>query len=153
MAGAGTFAMTSPFTPSVQNVIPAKYLGTTVGALPVQGMIVGLCTAVFVTWYMHKQANKCRENGEHFIPLPSDVEIPENSKRPNMVVSFIPLVTLIIVLNVFKFSIEASLFTAIFTALICYFPYFPKNINEMWKRFTGSNRLYVRVIPLTSNAN
>ena len=28
IAGAGTFAMTAPFTPSTQNIIPTRYLGT-----------------------------------------------------------------------------------------------------------------------------
>lgn len=150
MAGAGTFAMTSPFTPSVQNVIPAKYLGTTVGALPIHGTIVALFTAAFVIWYMHNQAKKLKKSGEHFIPLPSDVEIQENVKYPNMIISFIPLITLIVVLNVFKFSIEASLFTGIVVALICYLPYLPKNINEMWKHVSVATSDSVGAIMNTS---
>lgn len=150
MAGAGTFAMTSPFTPSVQNVIPAKYLGTTVGALPVLGTVVALATAVFVTWYMHNEANKCRKNGEHFVPLPSDIEMPENTKRPGMMLSFTPLVVLIVVLNVLKFSIEASLFAGIVAALICYFPYIPKDLSEMWKHVSVATSDSVGAIMNTS---
>lgn len=150
MAGGGTFAMTSPFTPSVQNVIPTGYLGTTVGALPVHGIIVSLFTAAFAIWWMQLATKKAKLSGEHFIPLDSDIEIPEDTKRPNFLLSLIPLIVLIVVLNVFKFTIEASLFAGIIAALLCYFPYIPKNMPVLWKHTSVATSDGINAIMNTS---
>lgn len=136
VAGTCTFSMTSPFTPSVQNIIPTKYLGTDVTALAGPGIIVTIFTAVMVIWWMQRMGAKAKARGEGFVPLASDVEVSEDSKRPNMIISLIPLVVLIVSLNVLKFSIEGALFTGIIAALACYFPYIPKNLTVLWKHVT-----------------
>lgn len=150
MAGAATFAMTAPFAPSVQNVVPTKYLSTTVAALPIHGIIIAIFQAIFVIWYMHHQMIKCKKNGEHFVPLASDVEVSDTGKRPNLIFSLIPLVTLITVLNVFKFSIEASLLAGIVACIICYFPYFPKDMSQIWKHVSVATSDGITAIMNTS---
>lgn len=58
MCGAGTFTMTGPFSPAIQNVIPTNYLGTTVSAAAVPGTIAALFCAVLGILYMQWRCQK-----------------------------------------------------------------------------------------------
>lgn len=150
MAGGATFAMTAPYTPSVQNIIPTSYLGTHVSACAGPGVIVALFTAVLVTLWMQREVVKAKERGEHFVPHPDDYDLDEDAKRPSFILALIPLITLIVVLNVFKFSLEGSLVTGIAVATICYFASVPKNLEVIWKHVTDSTVGTAGVITSTS---
>ena len=51
--GIGTFTMTMlPGTPSIQNVVPTTYLGTTVTAAPLMGIVATVVAIVVGIWYM-----------------------------------------------------------------------------------------------------
>ena len=134
MVGGGTFTMTMPFSPAIQNIIPTTYLGTTASA----GMGVGLIGAVFCflagSIYMHKRQQQCKKNGEHFVPLPSDVEVDPDAKRPSVLISILPMVILLICLNGIGLAIELSLLAAIISGLILYFPYYPHDAKTLWKK-------------------
>lgn len=100
MLGLGTFTMTMlPGTPSVQNVVPTKYLGTTLTAAPLLGIIGTIVAIVFGLWYMKHALNKSLAKGETFDDFNTsnlDLENEEKS-TPNFYLSILPIVVLIII--------------------------------------------------------
>ena len=71
--GAGTFTLTAlPGTPSVQNVISASALGTDVFAAPMLGLIGGGVMLAGGLWYLERQRQIAKANGEGFEPGPRD---------------------------------------------------------------------------------
>ncbi|SMC49169.1 GntP family permease [Papillibacter cinnamivorans] len=135
MCGAGTFTMTGPFSPAIQNVIPTTYLGTTVAAAAVPGVITAVFCAVLGILYMQWRVKKVRLAGEHFVSLTEDVVIQEDAKRPNFILSILPLVILIFTLNVLKFPIEGALLAGVISGIVLYFPYIPKDFKFLVKSF------------------
>ncbi|MPM00145.1 hypothetical protein SDC9_46368 [bioreactor metagenome] len=139
IAGAATFAMTSPFSPAVQNIIPTSYLGTTVSACAVPGSIAAVFMAVMVILYMNRQVAKCRDKGEGFEPIEGENhKIRSKEELPHIVIALLPMVLLIISLNVLKWKIEVSLLVGIASALVFYFKYLPKNFKALWKHVNSS---------------
>jgi H+/gluconate symporter-like permease len=89
MLGFGTFTMTMlPGTPSIQNVVPTVYLGTTLTAAPVLGLIATLVAMLFSFWFINYTLKKSVAQGKTF----ADFEIPnsevqkENRKVPPLLV-------------------------------------------------------------------
>ena len=74
IAGAATFAMTAPFTPSTQNIIPMAYLGTSLSAGMVPGIIGSVFCAIVVCIYMQWRVGSVKAKGEHYVPLPGEVK-------------------------------------------------------------------------------
>lgn len=135
MCGAGTFTMTGPFSPAIQNVIPTNYLGTTVSAAAVPGTIAALFCAVLGILYMQWRVKKVRLAGEHFMTLKEETALDENAKRPSFILSILPLVILIFTLNILKFPIEGALLSGFLSGIVCYFPYIPKDFSFLVKSF------------------
>ena len=97
MLGLGTFTMTMlPGTPSIQNVIPTTYLGTTLTAAPLLGIIGTVVAIAFGLWYMRRTLNKSLEKGETF----ADFDVKESNEAlkteiPSFGVSIMPIGLLI----------------------------------------------------------
>jgi len=94
--GAGTLTMTMvPGTPALTNVIPTQYLGTTIYAAPVLGIILSVICAVLGLSYLNWQAALWKKKGEHFVPGPNDVVEPitedVRTKTPAFSLAFIPI--------------------------------------------------------------
>lgn len=148
IAGAGTFAMTAPFSPSTQNIIPMQYLGTQLSAAAVPGMIGTALCAVAVSIYMQWRVKKVRSNGEHFVPIPGeDFSTTNDENLPNIVVSLLPMIILIVVLNAFGLSVMTALFIGIVAAIIIYFKWLPHSFLEMWKHISsGANNGIISIV-------
>lgn len=100
MLGAGAFSMTTmPGTPALTNVIPTRYLGTTLMAAPVMSIITSV--VMFVSGYIlqTRYAASMVKNGETFKPGPNDVVFdltPENiAKLPSFGASILPIAAVI----------------------------------------------------------
>lgn len=138
IAGAATFAMTAPFTPSTQNIVPMAYLGTTLSSGMVPGIIGSVFCAVAVCIYMQWRVGNVKAKGEHYVPLPGEEEEAVNTKDlPNLVVALIPMVVLIIVLNAFGLNVSVGLFIGVIVAVILYWKWLPHNMAEFWKHITA----------------
>lgn len=102
MLGLGTFTMTMlPGTPSIQNVIPTTYLGTTLTAAPLLGIIGTVVATAFGLWYMRSMLNKSLAKGEKF----SDFDVKEDDRGlkstiPSFWLSVLPIVMLILIILV-----------------------------------------------------
>src|SRR5699024_339630 len=72
--GIATFTMTMvPGTPSIQNIIPIKYLGTSVTAAPLLGIVGTVIVIILNVFYLRYALNKSEKNGETY----------ENMKNPD----------------------------------------------------------------------
>ncbi|WP_409274960.1 GntP family permease [Neobacillus sp. SCS-31] len=95
--GLGTFTMTMlPATPSIQNVVPTAYLGTTLTAAPLLGIIGAVVALAFGLWYMKFTLNKSLARGETFADFnvkETNEELKENI--PPFFISILPIVVLI----------------------------------------------------------
>ncbi len=101
--GIGTFTMTMlPGTPSIQNVVPTKYLGTTLTAAPLLGIVASIVAIVVGVWYMRNTLNKSLKNGETFAPYEdqNEQQMELKAKIPSFFVSILPILVLIVIIFV-----------------------------------------------------
>ena len=113
--GIGSISMTMmPGTPSILNIMPMKYLGTTAGAAPLLGIAASVFVAAFNVWYMKSQLAKSIARGEGYddnevaataVPATATTE----KQLPGFIVSIIPSIVVIVALNLFKIDIVWSL--------------------------------------------
>jgi len=104
-----TMTMTMiPGTPSIQNIIPTNYLGTTTTAAPFLGIISAVICLILEICYIQRQIRKAKKRDEHF--LPSGVEYRKMTEQDNPPedISFfkaiLPSVFLLVMLNVPAFG-------------------------------------------------
>ena len=138
--GLGTFTMTMlPATPSVQNVVPTKYLGTTLTASPWLGIIGAIVATIFGLWYMKHALNKSIANGETFKDYHLDITDEQASRPiPSFLQSILPIFVLIVIiitgsiLNIGNIILIGLAISIILSAIIFknYIPKQQKVINE-----------------------
>ncbi len=121
MLGLGTFTMTMlPAAPSIQNVVPTAYLGTTLTAAPLLGIIGTVVAIAFGLWYMKSMLNKSMARGETF----ADFEVSgtnDNVKTeiPSFFMSILPILLLIVIIIVGSaFEIPNIILIALAIAII-----------------------------------
>lgn len=119
--GLGTFTMTMlPGAPSIQNVIPTAYLGTTLTAAPLLGIVGTVVALGFGLWYMKFVLNKSLAKNETFDDYYKGIDI-ESSRTtgPSFVMSITPIVVLIL-MNIIGsiFQIENIILISLVTAIV-----------------------------------
>lgn len=138
--GIGTFTMTMlPGTPSVQNIIPTTYLGTTVTAAPLLGIIATIGLISFNLWYMKYALKKSEQRNETYDTMKNfDAELNADikdlfvgKKLPNMLLSLVPPLTLLIVLNIFKVEIIYTLMGVVILTTIIFWKYIDNKKNTL----------------------
>lgn len=102
--GAFTFTMTSmPGTPQIQNLIPMEYFHTT----PTSGWIIGIVTTLIMAvggyfWLSYREKSLSAK-GEGFIESDDAVsDSGEDEHIPNWILSLVPLLIVVLLLNVVK---------------------------------------------------
>lgn len=128
----GVFAYTMtalPGSPQIQNLIPTEHFGTTPMAGPWLGIIGGLIMAVGGTLYVMWKEKKYRAAGEHFVEPAGDVEIDPNEFIPNVWISIIPLLAVVVTLNLFDWDIIASLIFGTILILLLNFKEYRTFVN------------------------
>ncbi|MFC0522882.1 GntP family permease [Pontibacillus salicampi] len=117
--GAFTFTMTAiPGSPQIQNLIPRDYFNTTAMAAPVMGSIAAIIMAVGGYVYLRRQERKLIQNGEVYTEPEDDKNTKADDKVPHWTLSFLPLLTVLITLNGFKFDVVAALICGIVLIMI-----------------------------------
>lgn len=112
LATAATVTMTMiPGTPSVQNVMPTTYFGTTIYAAPVIGIVCSVFTFVANYLYMSWEQKKCVQRGEHFVAGDGDklIDLTEENinKLPGIGASLAPIVVLLVVIFALKGRVDS----------------------------------------------
>lgn len=102
--GGATFTMTSlPGSPSVTNVVPTAYTGTSLFAAPVLGIIMSVVLFALGYIYLLREEKKYRKAGVHFTPHALDSVTPLTDELmatvPNFWMAIVPIV-IVFVINV-----------------------------------------------------
>lgn len=127
--GASTYTMTSlPGTPSIQNVIPTKVLGTSLTAAPLISLAASLTLIVFGLLYMAYCLKKSLANGETYTEEEDEVAVMVADKKPNLLLSVLPLISLvgtIFLLNKMPNVLAIGLLVSILLSALIFYPYLP----------------------------
>jgi H+/gluconate symporter-like permease len=86
-------------------------------AAPITGIIAGLVMWGIGQWYLETRVKKYRADGRGFVPGEHDYIPPEGADLPNPLLSILPLLLTIVLLNVFKIDVTFSLLGGILLAL------------------------------------
>lgn len=131
---AGSFTFTAamfPGSPQIQNIIPTTYLGTDAMAAPVVGTIVGLSVAALIFAYFAWQTKVSQRKNEGFEERPEDLESlkkMESTDTPSTLLSFLPMIVIVVLLNVLKLHIVVSMLAGI---LLCAVMFYKRISNKI----------------------
>jgi len=136
--GIGSISMTMmPGSPSIINIMPMKYLGTSATAAPLLGLLAAVLMALFNIWYMNGQLKKSQARGEGYdVNEPVDqteLEAVSADKNalPRVWLSIIPPIVLVLALNVVKLDIVLSLIIGCVAAVIVFWPYIENHLATL----------------------
>jgi H+/gluconate symporter-like permease len=138
-AGCFTFAAAAfPGTPQTINVIAATYMGTTVSAAPVVGIICGVIGLTLSAFYLYWMGNKAQKNGEFFEADAQVMKTLETSSQlgenVNPFIALLPIIAIIVLLVILKVNVLVSMLLG---TLICGVS-LAKNLHDMPKLLSGS---------------
>ncbi len=120
--GAFTFTMAAlPGSPQIQNLIPMEYFGTTAMAAPIMGIFASFIMLFGGYFYLKYRVNQLKSLGECYDEPDEKHNAIVNEKVPNFILSLLPLLCVVILLNVFSFHIITALLCGIATILILNF--------------------------------
>jgi len=138
--GSFTFTMTAiPGTPQIQNLIPMEYFKTTPTAAPIMGIAGALIMGIGGYLYLSWKERKLTAAGEVFTePKGQEVESVEESKLPNAIVSFLPLLSVVVTLNVLDWNIIPALLSGIVLTMVLNFNAVKKFVESINKGAAGS---------------
>lgn len=137
--GIATFTMTMiPGTPSIQNIIPTNYLGTTVMAAPLLGIIGAITVIIINMFYLKYALNKSERKGETYSNTKNldkkenQVEDQyKNKKLPPLWLSVLPPAFLLIALNVFKVEVVFTLMFSVLISCIVFWKYIDHKLKTI----------------------
>jgi H+/gluconate symporter-like permease len=130
--GIATFTMTMmPGTPSIQNIIPTKYFGTTVTAAPLLGIIATVLVIIINVWYLRFALKRAESRGETYSNMKNPDKNPQQEITdmytdkiiPPLFVSIIPPVFLIVTLNAFKLDVLLTLMLSVAVCFVLFWPF------------------------------
>ncbi|MFC3041830.1 GntP family permease [Virgibacillus xinjiangensis] len=138
--GSATFTMTMlPGTPSIQNIIPTEYFGTTVGAAPLVGIVAAIFLITFNLYYLKHILKKSEINGETYDSMKNLEQTTDNEeersyqtkRKPHFLVSLIPPASLLILLNLFHIEVLYALMLSVLLCIAIFWPYIEKKIRTI----------------------
>lgn len=146
-AGSSTFSMTClPGSPQLSNLVATEYLGTTLNAAPVMGIICGIAMFVMCALYGEWASRKAKERNEHW-SYPDNVDPKNYEVDPTQLpaawkgmLTIVVLITIIIVgskmgVNATLIAVIAMLVGSALTVVLNYDRFFGK--IEWLKLFTS----------------
>ncbi|HEM6346053.1 TPA: GntP family permease [Streptococcus suis] len=140
--GASTYTMTSlPGTPSIQNAIPTKVLGTSLTAAPVISLAASLTLLVFGLLYMAYCLKKSLANGETYTEEEDETAVVVADKTPNLFLSVLPLFSLIGTIFLMSKTpnvLAIGLLVSILLSALIFYPYLPNQKDILNAATTAS---------------
>ena len=137
--GSFTFTMTAiPGSPQIQNLIPMQYFGTTPTAAPIMGIVGAIIMFGGGMLWLTYREKKYNATGVLYTELETKVEEVDLSALPNPIISALPLIAVITVLNVFGFHIITSLLIGIVLAIVLNYKRLPKLVQTINGGASGS---------------
>ncbi|MFO8070042.1 MAG: GntP family permease [Alkalibacterium sp.] len=121
--GAFTFTMTAlPGTPQIQNLIPIPYFFTSPTAAPIMGIAAALVMAIGGYFYLMWRQKQLINKGELFDEPKDNTVVEVSDAVPNVFLSLIPLLSVLITLNILEWNIVVSLMAGIILILLLSLP-------------------------------
>lgn len=146
--GSFTFTMTAlPGTPQIQNLIPMEYFHTEPTAAPIMGLVAGAIMLICGYLWLNYRAKQYSAKGEGFVePVKGTTAADETAvtaevdaiNLPNPFISFLPLITVIVTLNLFGWDIVVALLAGIIVAMITNFNKYKGFIKTVTDGANGS---------------
>ena len=123
--GVYTFAMSGPGSAEVVNILAMDTLGTS-SYVGLWGGIAGVVAEIaVVTVLMTVMIRKAVAKGEVFAYGPKDFVVEADKERPGALISLVPLLLLVILFNVFSFSIFSATLIAWLLSVMLFWKYIP----------------------------
>lgn len=141
--GAGCcFASGLPWTPSINNVAPTAYLGTTVSAAWLPGVVSSVIYLIAAIAYIMWCEKRDLKKGRHYEAATvagslEDIPDEPDRKYPSVIMSLVPIIVILVVLNVTSIGVNYSILCGCVAAIICLFPYMPHQWADI-KRHAGA---------------
>ncbi len=139
----GTVGMTMtmlPGTPQIQNIMPTKYMASTATAAPLVGLTGALIITLFNFFYFRYIIKKAKERGEVYEdPAPGilGAGVAASGPMPNVWISLIPLVVVLVLLNVdlpyIKKDVVLALTGGVIACLILFWKHYNNIIDTLNK--------------------
>lgn len=134
-----------PGTPSIQNVVPTKYLGTTLTAAPLIGITATIVAIVVGVWYMHYALKKSLVKKEVFKVDKEEngKEIQLKEKTPSFFLSILPILVLMVIIFVgsamkVENIVLVGLGAAVIISAIIFHKYIPSHKEALTLGANGS---------------
>lgn len=141
-AGTWTVSMTAPGSPSIQNVIAMRSLGTPSTAAFVPSLIVSVVEFILIFVWLEMRARKFTKGGYEFADsrlkfqlTEEEMRVEENKDLPNPYIALIPILLILVIFNGFKVPVETSVFSGVVLATILFFKRIPGGLGEWVKVF------------------
>lgn len=157
-AGSSTFAMTClPGSPQLSNLVATEYLGTTLNAAPVMGIICGAAMFVMCALYGEWASKKAKERGEHW-SYPDNVDPKNYEVDPSQLPAawkgmmiIVILIAIIIIgskmgVNATLIAVVAMLIGSLLTVVLNADRFFAKGRTNWIKLFTDGMTSGVQAI-------
>lgn len=139
--GSVTFAMTSPGTPQIQNIIPTQILGTDTMAGAVVGIIAGIFMFVVGSFWLNGMIKKDVARGGQFEERSGEAgqDRMDKDKLPNAVVALIPILVTIIAMNVVKLPAAIAIALSVVIGLLIMTRFYDyRKLAEDFSKGSGS---------------
>ena len=121
--GSFTFTMTAiPGTPQIQNLIPMEYFGTTATAAPIMGIVGAIIMCGGGILFLEMRRKKYDSLGDVYDDPKDKVMEIDLAKLPNPLLSALPLIAVISLLNIFNLDIIVALLAGILLGLALNIP-------------------------------
>lgn len=139
--GSVTFAMTSPGTPQIQNIIPTQILGTDTMAGAVVGIIAGIFMFVVGSFWLNGMIKRDVARGGQFEERSGEAgqDRMDKDKLPNAVVALIPILVTIIAMNVVKLPAAIAIALSVVIGLLIMTRFYDyRKLAEDFSKGSGS---------------
>lgn len=137
--GSFTFTMTGlPGTPQIQNLIPMQYFGTTPMAAPIMGIVGSVIMLGGGMLWMTYREKKLTAAGEVFVEPDKKVEVTDTASLPHPALSALPLITVVVLMNVFDFNVITALLVGTLLAIALNYKKIPSIISTLNGGASGS---------------
>ena len=139
--GAASLTMTMlPGTPQIQNIMPTKYMASTPTSAPLVGLCGAFIVATFNVLYFRYILKKAKAKGEVYEePAPGvfGAGITTSGPMPNVWLSLIPPVVVLVLLNVdmpyIKRDVVAALTGGVVACIILFWKYYANMLSTLNK--------------------
>ena len=133
-AGTWTWSMNAPGSPSIQNIIPMRSLGTSSMAASIPGFAAMFTQIILIVLWLEYRSKKFSARGIVFDdPLLKPIEgigkVYKDEELPNPLLAIIPPILILVLFNVLKFPLEGAVLGGCLCSIIFFYKRIEKGID------------------------